>query len=373
MSDVEFMSRAVRLANKGLGGTYPNPSVGAVVIAGGQVVGRGRSAPTGGPHAEVRALRRAGAAAKGATLYVTLEPCCHFGRTGPCTEAIRDAGITRVVVGILDPAMHANGQGIRRLQELGIQVDVGVLAEECNAVHEHYLHHLHLGRPFVTLKAAMSMDGRIATQAGDSRWVSSEPSRVEGHRLRAIHHAIAVGAGTVLADDPQLDVRHVEGVSPIPVVFDSGLRIAAEDHPRPKILRAGTLVLHTAKASAAARRRIDASGAESVLAAEDRHGHVDVRDALEVLGRRTIRSVLVEGGGRLLGSCVAASAWQRWYLFVAPKLVGDGVPVLSGVGWPSMAESPHVRWVKWEPVGDDLLFVLEPRGTSEDSTSVTGE
>jgi diaminohydroxyphosphoribosylaminopyrimidine deaminase/5-amino-6-(5-phosphoribosylamino)uracil reductase len=353
------MARALAAARAGLGATYPNPCVGAAVAVAGRVVAVARSDRTGGPHAEVRALRKAGAAAKGCTLYVTLEPCDHHGRTPPCTAAIIDAKVRRVVVGVRDPAAHVAGRGVRRLRRAGIEVVEGVLADQCRSVHEHYLHHATTGLPFVTLKSAASLDGRIAVRTGDSRWITSEASRRIGHRLRAWHHAIAVGVDTVLADDPRLDVRLVQGVAPIPVVFDSRLRLHRARTP-PRLVRAGTLVLHTARASAAARRALARTGVELVEVDAGADGRVDVGSALQALGDRPIRSLLVEGGGALLGAFVHATAWQSWQWFCAPRILGEGVPAVAGVGWDSVADAPRVRIESRRRVGDDLHLVLRP-------------
>ncbi len=353
------MAQAVRWARRGLGSTYPNPSVGAVIVRQGRVVGAAHSAATGGPHAEVRAIALAGAACRGATLFVTLEPCCHHGRTGPCTEAIVAAGITRVVVGLGDPAPHASGRGIARLRRAGLEV-VAARAPGAAAVHAHYLHHLEHGTPFVTLKAAVGIDGRIAVATGDSRWITGVPARRDAHRLRAEHHAIAVGVGTVLRDDPRLDVRLVRGVSPVAVVFDSRLRSVAKAVGVRAVLRPGTLVLHGASASAAARARVAATGAEPVAVAVDRDGRIDVRAALVELGRREIRSLLVEGGGALHGSFVAAAAWQRWVVYLAPRLLGTGPTLCDGVRWEHVADAPRLRREGMRRLGDDVRFDYAP-------------
>lgn len=354
------MAHALRLARQGLGATYPNPCVGAVVARGSHVLGAARSQPTGGAHAETQALRQAGAAARGATLVVTLEPCCHHGRTPPCTEAIVAAGIRTVVVGVRDPAAHVAGKGLRALRRAGIEVVVGVGEPGCLAVHEHYLHHARHGTPFVTLKAATSLDGRIATRSGDSKWITGEASRRHGHRLRAQHHAIAVGGRTVWIDDPGLDVRLAAGVDPIVVVFDGRLRLGAPGAPTVRVLRPGTLVLHTARASASARARVAKTGAILVPVAESADGRVELRDALRELGRREIRSVLVEGGGQLHGAFVAAGAWQRAFFYQAPRLLGEGLPMLAGVAWPTVAEAPQVQVEQRRRLGPDLLTVVVP-------------
>ncbi len=357
---LDAMKRAVALARGGLGATYPNPCVGAVVFRGARVVAGARSRPTGGAHAETQALARAGAKARGASMAVTLEPCCHHGRTAPCTRAIIEAGVRRVAIGVRDRAAHVDGKGIRALRRAGIEVIVGVHEAACRGVHEHYLHHVVHGRPFVTLKAACSLDGRIATAQGDSRWITSEVSRKHVHRLRAQHHAIAVGAETAILDDPGLDVRWGRGVDPIPVVFDSRLRLGAASAPALSVLRPGTWVLHTARASAAARARLAKTGATPVEVADDGAGHVDIDAALRELGRREIRSLLVEGGGRLHGAFMGTAAWQRAYLYQAPRILGDGRPVVAGIGWPTVAAAPPVRVESRRTLGPDALIVLVP-------------
>ncbi len=355
------MQRAVRLARAGLGATYPNPCVGAVVVRRGAVVGAARSRPTGGPHAETQALAKAGAKARGATMVVTLEPCGHTGRTPPCTRAIIEAGIATVVVGIRDPAPHVDGKGIRALRRAGITVVRGLAEEACRAVHEHYLHHTHHGRPFVSLKVATSLDGRIATASGDSRWITGPAARRHGHRLRAQHHAIAVGAETVLLDDPGLDVRLVRGVDPIVIIFDSRLRLGMRSAPPRRVLRPGTWVLHTTRASASARARVAKTGATPIRIAADRSGRVNLGKALDVLGQREIRSLLVEGGGHLHGSLVAAGLWQRAFVFQAPRLLGDGRSALAGVGWSTVAEAPQVHVQARRMLGPDQLTVIVPQ------------
>ncbi len=355
--DVAFMGAAIRLACSGTGATYPNPCVGAVVVKAGRVVGAGRSAATGGPHAEVQALRMAGTAARGATVYVTLEPCSHHGRTPPCTSALISAGVAEVAFSVRDPARHAAGHAGDVLSAAGIRVREGVGAALGVSVHEHYLHHETQRRPFVTLKAATSLDGRIAAHGGDSKWITGEPARRVGHWLRARHHAIVVGVDTLLRDDPRLDVRLVHGVNPLPILVDSHLRSVLAD-PWPQRLRAGTIVLHTEDASEERRRRLRDAGLHLILLPPDEHGRVAISPALDALGRLPIRSLLVEGGGRLLASFVAAAAWDRWYWFQAPLLLGDGTPVLPGLTWPSVAQSPRLRVEQRLDIGDDDLRVL---------------
>jgi len=360
--DLQWMGLAVRLARRGTGATYPNPCVGAVVVKAGRVCSTACSAPTGGAHAEVRALSEAGPEAIGATVYVTLEPCSHFGRTPPCTRALIEAGVAEVVYGVSDPAGHASGRARKELEAAGIEVREGVLRERCLRVHAHYLHHEHTRRPFVALKSAVSLDGRIACVTGDSRWITGEAARTYVHRLRARYHGIAIGVGTLLADDPRLNVRLVEGVDPQPVIFDTHLRCLSAD-PQPRLLRAGTLVVHGPAIAEEARRALDVTGAEGVEVALGENGSVDVNAALEALGERPLRSLLVEGGGQLIASFVSASAWQRWFYFQAPRLLGDGVPLLGQLSWSSVAQAPHLAVVRRRELGEDLLTVLAPRNS----------
>lgn len=359
--DARFMAAALELARASTGATYPNPCVGAVVVQGDRIVGAGWSSPTGGPHAEVRALQMAGEAARGATIYITLEPCSHFGRTPPCTGALIAAGVAEAVFGVRDPARHAAGQSVPLLQSAGVRVREGVLGTACASVHAHYLRHERTRRPFVTLKVASSLDGRIAAVSGDSKWISGEPARRLGHWLRARHHAIAVGADTLLRDDPQLNVRMVAGADPVPVVFDSALRTAGAAN-RPQLLRPGTFVLHTDRADEAARRALDELGVRRVEVAADARGRVDIAAALEALGQLPLRSLLVEGGGHLLASFLAANAWQRWYWFHAPVVLGEGRPALPGLGWTTVAEAPRLAAQLRVSLGDDGLTVLRPLG-----------
>jgi len=358
VSDEQWMRAALRLADSGTGATYPNPCVGAVVVRRGVIVGRGRSDVTGGPHAEVRALTEAGPLARGATIYVTLEPCNHRGRTPPCVDAVLAAGIKRVVTAIEDPAPHVGGAGIRRLRRHGVEVEVGLLAERAREVHRHYLHHVATRRPFVTLKLATSLDGRIATAGGDSKWITGEPARRSAHRLRARHHAIAVGATTVLADDPGLDVRLVRGVDPHPILFFPSLRVATSGRVL-KLLRPGVLFLHGARASARARAALARAGADALEVPEDDRG-LDIDAALDQLGAREFRSLMVEGGGRLIGAFMRARAWQQRWIYRAPIVLGEGRPAVAGLELESVADAARVQLQRRRTFCDDELCVYEP-------------
>ncbi|MEE9382186.1 MAG: bifunctional diaminohydroxyphosphoribosylaminopyrimidine deaminase/5-amino-6-(5-phosphoribosylamino)uracil reductase RibD [Nannocystaceae bacterium] len=356
------MDLALRLAARGEGSTYPNPCVGATVVHRDQIVSSARTRPTGQCHAEVRALKRAGSGAHGAVLFVTLEPCSHVGRTPPCTAAIIEAGIQTVVIGVRDPASHASGRGLSELRRAGLRVIDGFRSVEAARVHAHYLHHVATGLPWVTLKVASSLDGQIACADGDSKWITSEAARRNAHRERARHHAVAVGAATVRCDDPRLDVRHVRGVDPRPIAFDSRLRLSSSASWR--FLRSGALILHTAAASRAAVLRTKKLNAQLVEVDADTRGRVSVAGALEALGTLEIRSVLVEGGGEMLASFVREKHWQRWLVYQAPRLLGQGRPMLPGLAWTRVVDAPQVRLISRRKLGDDLLWILAPKGAA---------
>jgi diaminohydroxyphosphoribosylaminopyrimidine deaminase/5-amino-6-(5-phosphoribosylamino)uracil reductase len=331
------MRRALALAERGRGTTRPNPVVGAVVARGGRVLAEGFHLRAGLPHAEVNALARLRArAARGATLYVNLEPCCHQGRTGPCTEAILAAGIARVVVGMVDPNPLVDGAGIARLRRAGVRVDVGCLGAECRAANRAFSIWARARRPLVTLKAAASLDGFIAPSNGArSRtrapvWLTGPAARRMAHELRAAHDAVLVGSGTVLADDPQLTVRLPAAprgrAAPVRVVLDGRLRTPADA----KVLgpAAPTLIFTRRGAPRARARALRAAGAEVIeLPAR---GRLPVEAVLAELAARDVQSVLVEGGAAVHGSFIEAELVDDVALFVAPRLLGGGVPIAAG-------------------------------------------
>ena len=318
--DVRWMRRALRLAGRGRGRTSPNPMVGAVVVRRGRAIGEGYHRQVGGPHAEVWALREAGAAARGATLYVTLEPCSHHGRTPPCTDAIMQAGLARVVAGCVDPNPQVNGRGVRCLRGAGIEVEVGVMEAEARRLNEAYCKHIATGMPFVALKAAMSLDGKIATAAGESKWITGERARAAAHRLRARHDAVMVGVGTVLADDPELTVRKSRGRTPLRVVVDSRARTP----PRARLLTAderAPVIAVTRQAPRARVRRLERAGAEVWVVGSQR-GKVELKGLMRRLGTEGVQSVLVEGGGTLGAGALAAGLVDRVYFFISPRIIG---------------------------------------------------
>jgi diaminohydroxyphosphoribosylaminopyrimidine deaminase / 5-amino-6-(5-phosphoribosylamino)uracil reductase len=353
--DRRWMARAVALAQRALGRTSPNPAVGAVVVRNGRAVGEGFTRPAGGPHAEVIALRQAGRRAEGATLYVTLEPCAHHGRTPPCVDALIASGLARVVAAVGDPNPLVQGRGFRTLRRAGISVTTGVLAEEAGAVSEWFRHFIVQRRPFVILKLAASLDGRIATARGESRWISSPEARRFVHELRNRVDAVMVGSGTALADDPALTCRLRGGRDPLRVVVDGRLRLS----PRARMLHqrsnAGTVIATTRAASPAQARRLAQAGAEILTVASSR-GQVTLAALLRDLAKRGIVSVLVEGGGERAAAALRARLVDRLLVVTAPILLGgDGRPMLGDLGLARLSAAPRLVDEQVTRLGPDLL------------------
>lgn len=352
-----FMRVALREAAKGLGRTSPNPAVGAVLVKAGRVVARGHHARAGGPHAEVVALRAAGARARGADLYTTLEPCDHFGKTPPCSRAVLEAGVRRVFVGSSDPNPLVNGRGVARLRAAGVPVVLGVLAPECDALNAHWFRFIRDRRPYVTLKAAVTLDGRLATRTGDSRWVTGEAARRWVHRLRDRVDAVLVGSGTARADDPRLTARLPggRGRDPVRVVLDTDLRLPAGLRLFRARSAAPTLVAHASR-----RTRRLGPGVE-LLRCRRGDGGVDLRDLLAKLAERGITHLLVEGGARVHARFLEQGLVDRVAVFVAPKLAGaDGVPLYAGRGPARMADALRLEEVQVERLGEDVLVQGRP-------------
>jgi diaminohydroxyphosphoribosylaminopyrimidine deaminase/5-amino-6-(5-phosphoribosylamino)uracil reductase len=358
---MDYMARALELAQQALGTTSPNPAVGAVLVKDGRVVGEGFTQPPGGPHAEIVAIEQAGGAARGATLYVTLEPCPTYGRTPPCTKAIIEAGVRDVHVATRDPGIPASS-GIDELKAAGIVIVEGEGEAEARRVNEAYIKQRVTGLPFVIAKWAMSLDGKIAATSGDSRWVSGPETREWSHRLRTQIDAIMVGVRTVLVDDPQLTAR--------PAGIDSGrqpLRIVADSRGRTPVTArvldgpGRALLATTAAASARWRQQMTEAGAE-VLVLPDVEGRVDVADLLRVLGERQTLSLLVEGGGELLGSFFDGGLMDKVHAVVAPLVIGgrDAPASVAGRGVERMAEALRLRDVVVERLGEDVLVTGYP-------------
>jgi len=358
MSDQEYMRRALRLAARARGRTSPNPMVGAVVVRENRVVGEGYHRRAGTVHAEVHALRAAGLEAKGATLYVSLEPCCHVSkRTPPCTDLIRGSGVTRVVVATRDPNPKVRGRGIRILRGAGIAVDEGVLEGEAARLNEAYRSWIVTGRPFVTLKIAETLDGKIATAAGESRWITGPQARGLTHRLRARVDAVMVGIGTVLADDPDLTVRvGASRRSPHRIIVDERLAIPLNARVLLPVARSTTYLATTVRAPEAKQRRLEALGAV-ILRAKSRNGLVDLDDLMRQLGARQITSVLIEGGAEINASALRAGIVEHVMVMLSPKFLGgrNAVGAIGGVSPRRLGDAVTVRDISIRRVGPDIL------------------
>lgn len=358
MNDSHFMRLALGLAARATGRTSPNPMVGAVVVRNGRIVGQGWHRRAGGPHAEVAAIDAAGAAAAGATLYVTLEPCNHHGRTPPCTEKILAAGIRRVVVAMTDPNPDVAGGGCRRLREAGLVVETGLLLPEARRLNEAWIHFVRTGRPFVLLKCAATLDGRIATRTGDARWVTGPAARQRVHRLRATLDAILVGIGTVVSDDPQLTCRLPDGGGrdPLRIVLDTRLRISPEARLVTLASEAATLIVCDGDADTKRRKRLEAAGVE-VLACQRCEDGIDLVDLMDRLGKRGVTGVLIEGGARVAASALAQQVVDKVMFFYAPKILAgdDGVPLCRGAGPELMRDALALHEVRVERVDPDIL------------------
>ncbi len=352
--DRKFMSLALDLAKKSR--PSPNPPVGAVVVVEDRVVGSGYHERAGEPHAEINALTDAGAQAKGATLFVTLEPCWHEGKTGPCTEAIHEAGIGRVVVGMVDPDDQVHGQGIGRLRSLGHVVDVGTMEDECAELLAGYIIHRLHGRPLVTLKAAVTLDGYIASNTGDSQWISGPESRSRAHAMRAKSDAVLVGIETVLSDDPLLTVRHVTGLDPMRVVMDSSLRIPESSRLIETAPQTPVLLVHTGADAKRIKTLNAIDGVETLICDPNVDGRVSLTDLLDKLAARGVLSLLVEGGGSVHGSFAKASLADRFCLFIAPKLLGNGRPWVAFKGISNIDDAIALHDLGVTPIGNDLMI-----------------
>ncbi|HIE17716.1 MAG TPA: bifunctional diaminohydroxyphosphoribosylaminopyrimidine deaminase/5-amino-6-(5-phosphoribosylamino)uracil reductase RibD [Dehalococcoidia bacterium] len=355
------MECALSLAGLALGYTSPNPAVGAVVVRDGVVVGLGHTQPPGSVHAEVMALRQAGARAKGATMYVTLEPCCHQGRTPPCTQAIIDAGISEVHMSLIDPNPLVSGKGLKMLEEAGVKTFVGEYEERAREINEGYIKFITTGMPFVIAKFAMSLDGKIATQNGDSKWISGDESRKFVHYLRHIVDAIMVGANTVVADDPQLSARGCSGKGgktkqqPLRVIVDGRGRtpLSARVFEEP-----GNTVIAVAKPFDAKKMEDFLKAGAEVVELPAEQGVIDLGELLNLLGKRQVTSILVEGGNKLFGSLFDRGLIDKVLAFISPIIIGgEGAKsAVGGNGVGRVAEALRLNRVKISELGDDILI-----------------
>ncbi|MCG6879737.1 MAG: bifunctional diaminohydroxyphosphoribosylaminopyrimidine deaminase/5-amino-6-(5-phosphoribosylamino)uracil reductase RibD [Deltaproteobacteria bacterium] len=363
--DTKFMKLALKEARKGLGRTSPNPAVGAVIVKEGRVVASGFHKQAGMPHAEVEAFRKVGNRASGATLYVTLEPCNHFGKTPPCTELILKSGVKRVVVGMRDPNPLVTGGGCDYLEKKGLEVVTGILKEEFIQLNEAFIKFITTGRPFVIAKSAITLDGWTATSAHHSQWITNEKSRGFVHRLRDRVDAVLMGIGTVLADDPAMTARFraKKGKDPIRIVVDTNFRTPAGA----KVIRhesaAPTIIATSVKGNCSYLDCEQHPKGVETLVCPKQGDKLDLTSLMDKLGEKSITSILVEGGAMILGAMIRAQLIDKFYVFIAPKILGggDGIPMAAGAGPKTMDGSLRLQGMRVRRFGDDVLISGYPK------------
>lgn len=357
--DIRFMRKALRQARKGSGRTSPNPAVGAVIVDNGVIIAKGHHKKAGSPHAEVNALNKVGGKAPGCTLYVTLEPCNHHGRTPPCTESILNSGIGRVVVGMKDPNPDVSGGGCEHLEKHGIDVTSGVLEKECRLLNEAYIKSVLSKRPFVISKSAVTLDGWTATAAGHSKWITNDKSRQFVHRLRDKVDAIMVGVGTVLADDPQLTTRlgNNRGRDPLRIVVDSRLRTPSHAKIVNHISSSDTIVAIGNDVPPASVKRLTKKGVMAI-GCPTIDGRIDLAALMDILVKKSVTNILLEGGATLAGAMLREKLIDKCYIFIAPKILGggDGIPMYAGAGPKKMDRSVSLKDIKTRRFGDDIMI-----------------
>jgi diaminohydroxyphosphoribosylaminopyrimidine deaminase/5-amino-6-(5-phosphoribosylamino)uracil reductase len=362
LPDESYMKIALDLARKGEGWTSPNPMVGSVIVKNGRIAGRGYHQKAGTPHAEVHALHMAGEEAKGATVYVTLEPCCHIGRTPPCTEALIDAEVKKVVVAAIDPNPRVAGKGIKRLREAGIEVITGVMEDEAKQLNEVFIKHIVSQMPFISVKSALTLDGRTATKTGSSQWITGTEARKYAHRLRHKYSAVMVGIGTILADNSRLTTRiEKENLkNPTRVIIDSSLKIPGDAHVL-NTEEAPTLIYTAGNVDRDKYSLVKEKGGE-IIECPGREGKVDLLQVTKDLYHRGITSILVEGGAAINGSLLDRRLIDKVYLFIAPKLVGsnNSPGVFGGVGVQNINDAIALKNMIVEKIGEDVLFTGYP-------------
>lgn len=354
--DKFFMERALRLAEKGVGSTSPNPMVGAVLVKDGEIIGEGFHKKAGEPHAEVLALKQAGERARGAELFVTLEPCSHYGRTPPCVQAIIKAGVTGVVAAMEDPNPLVSGRGIKMLEEAGIQVRVGVMEERARKLNEVFIKYITTKKPFVVGKIAQSLDGKIALSSGISRWITGEPARIRAHELRSRYDAVMVGIGTVLADDPLLTCRlPSREKDPVKIVVDSTLKIPV--NARLFQDSGKVIIAATQKADRQKMRVLKELGADIIETESNGGDMVNLPQLFEILGTMGITGVLVEGGSRLLASLSKEELLDKLIIFVAPRLIGaEGLSSVGNLFVDELKKTPRFTIGSLEQIGEDIML-----------------
>ncbi len=370
MTDQNYMFQAIQLAKQGEGWTNPNPMVGAVIVKNGRIIGKGYHKKCGELHAERNAIASLTESAEGATIYVTLEPCCHYGKTPPCTEAIIEQKIKRVVIGSRDPNPKVSGKGIKMLQEAGIEVIEDFMREECDRLNPVFFHYITMKTPYVVMKYAMTLDGKIATKTGASKWITGEAARAEVQHMRHRYMGIMAGIGTVLADDPMLNVR-VEGwKSPIRILCDSGLRIPLDGQIVKSAGKYRTIVAYAdSENTEAKRKRLHEMGVETICC-PDENNQVDLKKLMKYLGEEGIDSILLEGGGTLNDSALRAGIVQEVQAFIAPKLFGgmNSKTPVEGIGVRFPSEAVKLKCTDICQIGEDIRITCQVCGKEQEES-----
>ncbi len=349
----KYMRTALKEAAKGLGKVSPNPLVGCVIVKNGAVIGKGYHRYFGGPHAEVDAINSCTEDPAGADMFVTLEPCSHYGKTPPCTELIILKDLRRVFVGTIDPSGHSSGRGVKILRDSGIEVITGICEKECREINAPFFHYIETGLPLVTLKIASSLDGSVSTDTFDSKWISSEKSRKYSHKLRGLHDAVLVGRRTVEKDDPLLTVRYCRGINPLRIIADETLSA----DPEKKIFNccSKTCIITSEKAAKTSETKYISKGI-SIIRVSEKNGELDLKQALTELARRGIRSVLAEGGAAVSSYILRNRIADRMVLFLAPKLIGSGMKFFSGSGIKNISDSVTLSEPVYKKSGGDIII-----------------
>ena len=370
MTDQNYMLQAIQLAKQGEGWTNPNPMVGAVIVKNGRIIGKGYHKKCGELHAERNAIASLTESAEGATIYVTLEPCCHYGKTPPCTEAIIEQKIKRVVIGSRDPNPKVSGKGIKMLQEAGIEVIEDFMREECDRLNPVFFHYITTKTPYVVMKYAMTLDGKIATKTGASKWITGEAARAEVQHMRHRYMGIMAGIGTVLADDPMLNVR-VEGwKSPIRILCDSGLRIPLDGQIVKSAGKYRTIVAYAdSENTEAKRKRLHEMGVETICC-PDENNQVDLKKLMKYLGEEGIDSILLEGGGTLNDSALRAGIVQEVQAFIAPKLFGgmNSKTPVEGIGVRFPSEAVKLKCTDICQIGEEIRITCQVCGKEHEES-----
>jgi diaminohydroxyphosphoribosylaminopyrimidine deaminase / 5-amino-6-(5-phosphoribosylamino)uracil reductase len=359
LTDESYIRLAAEIAKKGMGNVSPNPLVGCVIIKNDRIIGAGYHEQFGGPHAEINAINSATESVEGSTIYINLEPCSHHGKTPPCVERIIECKIARVVVGTMDMNPLVSGDGIKKLKSAGVEVKVGVLEKECIDLNKFFFKYITKKIPFVSLKAAITIDGRIADKYGDSKWISSVASRRYVHHLRSKYDAVMIGTGTALKDNPSLTVRLTEGRNPKRIILDSGLKLNFTQNLLINNSDKKLYILTSRENAGKPKvKNLQKRGINTIFVKEDEDGKLNLKSALRELAKIEIASLLVEGGGEVFSSFIKNNLFDDLLLFISPKMLGDGISITGNLGIKNMKKAYKLKIRETERIGDDLLLEL---------------